>query len=610
MRSLLVLLGALALPAHAWPGAGQVAPSRLDVGSASVAGVVVDDNDPVGPVAGAAVVLSPVGSDLRLTVVADDQGRFHIGAVPPGLYRLTATNAGYLPSAYGTSRPLRPGAVLTLKEGQHLADLRLTMIRGGQITGRVLSAGGGVPGATVLALHESPVPRVDLGGSSAVTDSTGSYRLYDLPPGAYTIVAAMPRSDVFRDVAEASTRQVSDALADLERRQSGIVRPVVATPISRPAPVRGFRSVVFYPGVANQPEALAVKVGPNEARHGVDISAVESPLVDLSGVVVGPPGAGLADVIVTLSQEGMSLLPTSAAEWLKPRSARVDAAGGFMFAAVAPGRYVLEARTIPRRSDGNSGSTPETFWGSMEVDVGADHVDGLMLNLFRTPQIEGRTHFLGSSPPSPADLARVRLSLSRPLLSATFTPALQAVLGTPGLPSGVQVSREGTFVMRDVPPGQYILKVSSVPAGWRLASVRVGGRESLDDSLQVGLSDLPSVEVVFSDRTTLLSGSLQVPQDEAASSYALLVVPANPSLWAPDSRRMRWTRPNLNGTFRVSDLPPGDYVVGVVDDFDEQDLRDPKFLTELVGSGVRIVIREGEETVQVLKVTRPPTTKD
>ena len=53
----------------------------------------------------------------------------------------------------------------------------------GSIVGRVTDEGGGVlPGATVEA--KSPALQ---GSRTAVTDSTGAYRLELLPPGEYTV---------------------------------------------------------------------------------------------------------------------------------------------------------------------------------------------------------------------------------------------------------------------------------------------------------------------------------------------------------------------------------------------------------------------------------------
>lgn len=604
MLSLLViLLAALSLSSEPGRDPAQTGATKTPVDTASVSGVVRGSADTDDPIDGAVVTLAALQSERRFSVVSDRHGRFHIGAVPPGLYGLSATRAGYLSVAYGASRPARPGVALTLQAAQHLDGLGLRMIRGGLIAGRVISElGDGVPGASVAALPQVSGWPSATAVASTTTDNSGRYRLFGLPPGDYVVIVSFRGADAFREIIVMSSTQVAEAIADLERRQSGAQRAVPSTSAPRIEP-RGGLAPVFYPGVMNPSHASTVAVGPGEERNDVDIPAATRPLAAVAGVVVGLPEAAAANVVLTLTRQGPNLVPVYGAAWSRPRVARLGLHKGFAFTAVEPGRYLLEARTDSGQKGEASPST-EMLWGCVEVDVTGADVAGLTLVLERTPEVVGRIHFQGSSLTAPTDLTRLRVSLSSPYRDALRAAAVQGFVGAEAFPSSAAVTPEGKFTLMGVTPGEYVLDVSSIPSGWRLASVSLDGREVVDTSVIVRPNSVPLVEVVFSDRHTSLSGTLQVPAGEAASAYVLVIVPADSSLRGPYSRRVRWTRPRTGGMFHVVDLPPGEYVVGAVGDFDQRDLLDQGFLADLAKSGARFVIRDGAETIQDLRISR------
>jgi hypothetical protein len=128
----------------------------------------VEDGDR-RPLAGVNVFLT--GAQGRLSGVAaatDGAGRFIVPAVPAGEYRAAGELKGYFAESAGD--PVR------VKEGEEIADVILTMIRGWTLRGRVLSPQG-------LPIRKAEV-QVSEGGLTwaADTDSEGRFSFEALRP--------------------------------------------------------------------------------------------------------------------------------------------------------------------------------------------------------------------------------------------------------------------------------------------------------------------------------------------------------------------------------------------------------------------------------------------
>src|SRR4051812_45408901 len=142
----------------------------------------------------------PDAAATREDAVSDAGGNFVITNVPVGRLILRAQLAGYFaPAVDGVT----PGA-LTIPVtvvADRSTDVRITMVRGGSITGRVLDRNGKpMQDITVQPLTSTYVQGLLTAqpfGVDRFTDDRGEYRLYNLAPGEYR-VAATPRGLAFR----------------------------------------------------------------------------------------------------------------------------------------------------------------------------------------------------------------------------------------------------------------------------------------------------------------------------------------------------------------------------------------------------------------------------
>ena len=175
--------------------------ARVAAGTASISGTVFVAGEAKQRARRVRVTLSNVaGASPGQTTTTDDSGAFTFHRLTPGQYELQAFKNAYLRASYGASRPDRAGTPVVVKDGETVANLAMTIARGGVITGVVRDTGGRpVPGLNVRVLklgYNAVTGERTLGapstGSVGLTDDRGEYRAYGLPPGGYLVVV-VPR---------------------------------------------------------------------------------------------------------------------------------------------------------------------------------------------------------------------------------------------------------------------------------------------------------------------------------------------------------------------------------------------------------------------------------
>jgi len=128
------------------------------------------------------------------TASTNGLGRFEIGELPAGRYRLNAARPGYLAMSYGQSRPGEAGRPIELTNGQAFANADFVLPRTALISGHVFDeAGEPLVGANVLLLQTrffNGRRRLTPLRGNAISDDTGQYRLGGLEPGEYYVQAS------------------------------------------------------------------------------------------------------------------------------------------------------------------------------------------------------------------------------------------------------------------------------------------------------------------------------------------------------------------------------------------------------------------------------------
>jgi hypothetical protein len=144
-------------------------------------------------------------------------------------------------------------------------------------------------------------------------------------------------------------------------------------------------------------------------------------------------------------------------------------------------------------------------------------------------------------------------------------------------------------------------------AGWVLQTAKSGTTEVLDTPLEIATGQTVSLTLTMTDRVTEITGTLLDQLGRPAPEYSVVVFSADRSHWGTAPRRNSGlVKLATDGSYRVTGLPPGDYVLCVVTDVDAAQLNDPSMLDQLMPAGVKLTLAEGEKKRQDFKIGREP----
>jgi hypothetical protein len=288
-------------------------------GSASIVGRVMTP-DSSAPVRGVDVVATNENGG-RVATTTDENGSYRLERLAEGDWRVTASKGGYISWQFGQRRPFQLPPPISLTRAQRFtADIPLT--RGGAISGRVYDASGESVAGLQVRVYRTRIEgggrRLKAVGAADLTDDTGAFRVYGLPPGEYFVAASLR------------------------------IAPIDSIVETTYAPT-------YFPGTGDLAEAQRIKLGlGTEATATFPLLPVRR--TRISGVVMNGAGSP-ADAFLNLVSEGSEFgVPIGAGG-----VTRSD--GTFTMSDVEPGRYVLKATL---RGDGpdESAALPLTVDGS------------------------------------------------------------------------------------------------------------------------------------------------------------------------------------------------------------------------------------------------------
>lgn len=548
--------------------------------SGEIAGIVVTGSPGENPLRRAVVTLASESLETPVQVISDDTGRFKFSQLPAGRYVLSVAKTAYLPTTYGASRPGGPGSALLIRDGQHIANLRVPIVLGSVLVGHVSDhLGQPLEGVVVIPLRfgtssytglRTPLP-VSVGLDRVVTDDRGDYRLYGLQPGQYVVAALADarRVDTFRVTTDAEVRR-----ADQLSRAPSLSGVVVG---SVPIPEKTFKwPPVFHPSALSHLSANVVNLGPEEERRGVDITTRIVATARIVGVVVNPDGSPAKNAAILVA-DAQAILGTTIGVFRSVMPS--DDQGKFEIPDLAPGRYTVIA-------------TPGgVLKASTDVDIDGEDVR-VSLSLIRARRVSGRVVF-------DSKVERPDLS-SKVLLTLTGNYSWVQRMNGP-----MTVAADGSFVIPDIWPGTYRLTARTAGVqGWRVKSAVIGGVDVLDAPFEVlPGDDVRDVLVTLTDQPTGISGHLFDSAGDAVTKYVILLYSSEPRYWGPNSGRVRVVRPGSDGSYRVRDLPAGSYLLSAVTDVEPGQWNDSAYLGSLAATGpVKVTIADGQEQVQDIKV--------
>jgi protocatechuate 3,4-dioxygenase beta subunit len=459
--------------------------------------------------------LEPGRFDGR-SAMTDASGGFTFPAVAPGAYRLIVSPAfyqgRYLPAGHGATRPNDAGRTITVRAGEDIRDLTLTLPSGVAIEGRVMDeTGEPLSRMTVVAARVMAGSDVAqrVGHEPATTDDLGRYRIYGLEPGEYVVAV------------EGRSLPVSRA-----------AQPGVRAPLTEQE-LMAFLTT-FHPSSLVESSAQRIQLAPGRDASGVDIAAVRARRFRVSGVVLDSQGVPLASANGVLGRAG-SLSATS-------QGFTTDAAGRFTVAAVEPGEYTLAVGGGTWSSPVGSTGRRETAESPMTVT--ADFEDVVVVTQPGI-SVSGRVVSL-DAPPSSAP--QLRMTFRRGDSSIGRSPDIEATIG-----DLLQFQAADLF-------GPRLVRVSGLPTGWAVKAILLNDADITDVPTVFTKEDDGQLQVLLSSRLSALEGEVRDGAGKIADDAIVYVFSEDRRSWSLASPRTVLSDVRPDGRFRVGELTRGRYL--------------------------------------------------
>ncbi|HEV2494150.1 MAG TPA: carboxypeptidase-like regulatory domain-containing protein [Terriglobia bacterium] len=478
----------------------------------------------------------------------DASGHFILRGLPAGEYNLWANRDGYLGQAYGQDTPNSPGKMLKLASGEDKRDVLFRLIPTGAIVGRVYDEDGEpISGVSVQALRYNYFNGArqlnTMAGSP--TNDLGEYRLVGLAPDKYYVSATYTNQDAGDDSS-------SEAYAP-----------------------------VYYPGTNDSSAAVSVEVQAG-AETPIDFNLIPVPAVRVRGQVVASglnkPGVGV-NVMLMRRQSAWSYFQGQT--YVNP------AQGTFEIRNVPPGSYFLMAQVFEQGKQ---------YYARQPLEVGGADVEGLSLSpgpgaeIRGHLRVEGKAGLKSSDGLNQVDLAGMQINLQ---------PHDQMPFGV----QPTQVAADGGFVLKDVPPGNYVLNVCCLPQDLYLKAAHLGSDDALEHGLSLEASAPPGpLDLVIGTAGGHIEGAVTSDQKPAAQAVVVLVPDAN---HRDQTRLFFSTMTDAQGGFSFGSIPPGDYSLFAWKKIEDGAYYDPDFLSSYENLGKSVRIDEGSKLKVQLELIPP-----
>jgi len=385
--------------------------------------VVSDDGRPV--INATIVAQAGAGAVPPRVIRVDPEGRFVFDDLPAAAYMIVASAPGYIDQTLSLGDPNQ--------WARHLigTQLKITMIKGGVITGTVTNAKGDpVVGVPVKASSANDlltsIPNLLGFGAAAETDDRGIYRVYGLLPGQYTVTAG----------------------------GAGPFGQFIASGFDLDVPT-------FYPSTTRD-AAVQISVRGGEETTGIDIKYRGMEGHSISGVLLGavetgPPLMGPGTIM--LSYAGTTAILSVAI------ANTVDQRRGFSFHGIADGEYDLLGSF-------QAGLNDDPSVGTKRVTVRGGDVTGIELKLATLASIAGTIALEPIKPEARCDQRASELIetvVSTPLDepkkkgSQIMTQLFTIYGGT--------IDAKGEFTVRNLEEGKYRLGLSLPTEAWYVRAI-------------------------------------------------------------------------------------------------------------------------------------------
>ena len=512
-------------------------------GQGVVSGTVIEASSGE-PVRKAIVTLTLQGEPRRwATARSDASGQFPFSDLPPGKYDLRAAKSGLGTATYGAGGAGEIGELLSLDQGETHGGVKLLFIRSGKIAGHVLEADGD-PAANVSVAVLRPGrnlgKRVLVNYRAATADDRGEYQINGLDPGDYYLLAS-------------------------PQNIGGVSRPLGAQ---------------YYGGSREWKDSTVLHIRSGENLTGVDFHLSAEQPHRIHGHVTGVPDLGSSPELIASGrsrprmrserqENGVEVQVTitpfgeGAPHWSTGTSASPPDYS-FDFGENPGGLYQLETHL-------NVGNK---VWAASQLFEARSAADEVLLTLAPAIDIKGQLRIEGELGPAKSDL---QIKLVRE------GSRDETISGRPGA--------DGHFTLEQVPAGEWVLDVSTLPLGGFLKSANLGDKDIrfAPVSIDAASAALP-LNIVISTGTAKIEGEIDSGTGDSKRA-GIVLAPVGPF---HDLARLYYgVVTDDNGKFHLAHVAPGKYKIFALEKMAPPRFRNPEAADQLGDLGVEIELTEG-----------------
>jgi hypothetical protein len=503
----------------------------------SVSGTVVRQSD--GTPIRRAIIRLIDGQDPSqgTSVVTGDNGSFAISNVPAGRYRMSAAKQGFVSQEYGESGDAGSFALLSVSAGKSVSNLVFKLRPTATIAGHVRDESGeplGLVTVNAFGIAYDRGKKTLIPEKQTRTNDLGEYRLFNLKPGRYLIVA-----------------DPSQASPDSRRSKQNEYT------------VLGYLSE-FYPGTPDVSRAEAVPVVSGDEIAGIDLTLARHSVVSVRGVVSNAIQVGAVGEI------SVALMPKNYVGRWESNGLQVMTRAGdgsFEIPNVPPGQYIALAQWQ------NEG---KIYSARRAIEVGESAIDGMNLAITAGQSLRGRISWAGAQELAVSDLR------------AALLPSEEGGFAT----SEASVRGDGSFGFENVAEGQYEVVVSGLAKNCYVKEVRTELERNSVKKLSVS-QGTTHFEVILSALGGQLEGQVLTKDSLVAAGKWVVLVPE--ARLRNYEWLFRSTTTDQNGRFAIHAIPPGKYKVFSWDEVEQGAWEDAEFLRAFEDKGQEIEVKESAQ---------------
>jgi hypothetical protein len=548
MRPFCAMMMALVLPGgRSWAAPQLASPPSATVLSSRyrIAGTVVSKADS-RPLVRSRVTIQDATDPKKFEfVITSEDGKYEFTGLPMGKYSLTGAKRGFISASYEQHDEF--STAIVTGAGIDTENLVLRLAPDAVITGKVLDeAGDPVRQATVTLYyddHSSGVDRIHQ-FRAAQTNDLGEYELTPLRPGTYFLgVSGKPWYAVHPPSAPVSSAFNGQETTASDRSLD------VAYPVT------------YYPDVTDADSALPIPIRGGER---VEADFHLNPVPSLRLLLHVPVDNSRGFYFPQLQQpafDGYTSVQTTVGSASTPSPGVVEVTG------IPAGRYNVSAH----------GPASTLEMSGVDLTKDGEEIDISKGEISST--VKFSIQLAGAAPP-PAQLTVGLRSGSRVIAAA-------------------QTDKKGEAEFKEVAVGKYEMVVWGPGKRYSVARISAQGAEVSGRTLSVAAGSSPSVSLSVVTGDTDIQGTVTKVGNGFPGAMVVLV-PKNPELNRDLFRR---DQSDLDGTFALRDVVPGDYTLLAIENGWDLDWSRPGVIAAYLKRGRKIEV--GGQSSRTMNVREP-----